>query len=86
VVITNRPCVEAPVKIRDHPFEVIDDRCIACQLCMNLDCPSLLWTDATWHEDRRRVEIDGSTCTGCTVCAQLCPAGAIVPLAMVGAP
>ena len=85
VVITNRPCVEAPVKIRDHPFEVIDDRCIACQLCMNLDCPSLLWTDATWHEDRRRVEIDASTCTGCTVCAQLCPAGAIVPLALVGA-
>ncbi len=83
VVITNRPCVEAPVKIRDHPFEVIDERCIACQLCMNLDCPSLLWTEATWHEDRRRVAIDADTCTGCTVCAQLCPAGAIVPLAKV---
>jgi indolepyruvate ferredoxin oxidoreductase, alpha subunit len=83
VVITNRPCVEAPVKIRDHPFAVIDERCIACQLCMNLDCPSLLWSSATWHEGRRRVEIEAATCTGCTVCAQLCPAGAIVPLAAV---
>ncbi|MFI5283294.1 MAG: thiamine pyrophosphate-dependent enzyme [Candidatus Dormibacterales bacterium] len=80
VVITNRPCVEAPVKIRDQPFAVIDGRCIACQLCMNLDCPSLLWSPATWHEGRRRVEIDAASCTGCTVCAQLCPAGAIVPL------
>ena len=78
VVITNRPCVEAPVKIRDKPFRVVAEECIACQLCMNVGCPSLLWTDEL-HEGRRKVAIDGSTCTGCTVCAQLCPAQAIVP-------
>lgn len=83
VVITSRPCVEAPIKIRDRPFEVIDERCIACQLCMNLGCPSLLWSGASWHEGRRRVGIDAATCTGCTTCAQLCPAGAIVPVAAV---
>jgi indolepyruvate ferredoxin oxidoreductase alpha subunit len=77
VVITNRPCVEAPVKIRDLPFQVIADQCIACQLCMNIGCPSLLWTDEL-YEGRRRVSIDAASCTGCTVCAQLCPAGAIV--------
>jgi indolepyruvate ferredoxin oxidoreductase alpha subunit len=79
VVITNRPCVEAPTKVRDRPFEVVASACIACQLCMNLACPSITWTEE-WFDGRRKVDIDAGTCTGCTVCAQMCPAGAIVPL------
>jgi indolepyruvate ferredoxin oxidoreductase alpha subunit len=80
VVITNRPCVEAPIKVRDRPFEVRDELCIACQSCMNLGCPSITWNDA-WHEGRRKVSIDPATCTGCTLCAQVCPTQAMVPLA-----
>ena len=80
VVITNRPCVEAPVKVRDHPYAVVSEQCIACQSCMNLGCPSITWT-AEWHEGRRKVQIDAVTCTGCTVCAQTCPTEAMVPLA-----
>lgn len=80
VVITSRPCVEAPVKIRDLPFEVVDAQCTACQACMNLGCPSITWTDA-WHEGRRKVAIDPATCTGCTLCAQVCPTGAMIPAA-----
>jgi indolepyruvate ferredoxin oxidoreductase alpha subunit len=80
VVITNRPCVEAPVKVRDHPYAVVAEQCIACQSCMNLGCPSITWT-AEWHEGRRKVQIDAVTCTGCTVCAQTCPTEAMVPLA-----
>ncbi len=77
VVITNRPCVEAPVKIRDTPFEVIADACTACQACMTLGCPSIIWSDETF-EGRRKVVIDPLTCTGCTLCVQLCPPLAIV--------
>ncbi len=84
VVITNRPCVEAPVKVRDYPFEVDLEACIACQLCMNIGCPSLTWTDE-FHDGRRKVQIDEGTCTGCTVCAQMCPSGAIVPVSAWGA-
>jgi indolepyruvate ferredoxin oxidoreductase, alpha subunit len=79
VVITNRPCVEMPAKVRDHPFTVLEELCIACQSCMNLGCPSITWTDA-WHEGRRKVQIDAATCTGCTVCAQTCAPGAMVPV------
>src|SRR3972149_5414045 len=71
VVITNRPCVEAPVKVRDHPFHVVAERCTACQACMNLGCPSITWSEG-WHEGRRKVQIDIGTCTGCPVCAQVC--------------
>ncbi len=79
VVITNRPCVEAPTKVRDRPFEIVADACIACQLCMNIGCPSITWTD-DWFEGRRKVDIDPVTCTGCTVCAQMCPTNAILPV------
>jgi indolepyruvate ferredoxin oxidoreductase alpha subunit len=84
VVITNRPCVEAPVKVRDYPFGVDAGACIACQLCMNIGCPSITWTDE-FYDGRRKVQIDEGTCTGCTGCAQLCPSGAITPLAEWGA-
>ncbi len=76
VVITNRPCVEAPVKVRDRPFEVISEACTACQACMTLGCPSIVWTDETF-EGRRKVVIDTVTCTGCTLCLQLCTPAAI---------
>ncbi len=77
VVITNRPCVEAPVKVRDEPFRVVLERCTACQLCMDLGCPAIVWTDET-YEGRPKVAIRLDACTGCTLCAQVCPADAIV--------
>ncbi|MFV2038933.1 MAG: indolepyruvate ferredoxin oxidoreductase subunit alpha [Acidimicrobiales bacterium] len=79
VVITNRPCVEAPTKVRDRPYEVIADACTACQACMTAGCPSIVWTDELF-EGRRKVAIDPITCTGCTLCAQVCPPLAIVPV------
>ncbi|GMQ97625.1 MAG: indolepyruvate ferredoxin oxidoreductase subunit alpha [Acidimicrobiia bacterium] len=77
VVITNRPCVEAPTKVRDTPFEVIAEACTACQACMTPGCPSIVWSDELF-EGRRKVVIDPVTCTGCTLCVQLCPPRAIV--------
>ena len=76
VVITNRPCVEAPTKVRDWPFVVAADLCTACQLCMNLGRPAITWTDE-FFEGRRKVIIEAAACTGCTLCAQLCAPHAI---------
>ena len=85
VVIADRPCVESPRKIRERPYEVVTDRCVACQLCVDLGCPSILWGDDRF-EGRPVVTIETETCSGCTVCAQLCPTEAIVPVALAGAP
>jgi indolepyruvate ferredoxin oxidoreductase alpha subunit len=80
VVITNRPCVQAPIKIKDHPYAVLLEHCNACQTCMNLGCPGIVWVEETF-DGRPKVRIDDSQCTGCTVCAQICPTLAIHPIA-----
>ncbi len=43
---------------------------------MKLGCPSLSHTEAE-HKGRHKVAIDEETCTGCSLCEQLCKPGAI---------
>ncbi len=80
VVITNRPCVVSPVTVRTTPYAVTAQECNACQVCMNLGCPAIIWTEEM-HEGQHKVTIDPITCMGCAVCALLCPTEAIIPLA-----
>jgi indolepyruvate ferredoxin oxidoreductase alpha subunit len=77
VVITNRPCVLFPHKIRDGSFAVDDKACTACQVCMKLGCPALHWT-SDLVKGRHKVAVDAGVCTGCSICAQVCPLDAIV--------
>jgi indolepyruvate ferredoxin oxidoreductase alpha subunit len=54
------------------PFEVTD-KCRNHRDCMdNLACPAFY----VWNE---RIKIDPNLCTGCAVCAQICPENAILP-------
>ena len=80
VVVTNRPCVVSPVTVRTTPYTVTAQECNACQLCMNLGCPAITWTEEM-HQGQHKVNIDAITCMGCAVCALLCPTDAIVPMA-----
>ncbi len=78
VIITNRPCMLFPRKVgADGVYGVDEELCNACQQCMKLGCPSLHHTEAVF-KNRHKVEVDASTCTGCSLCAQLCKPGAIV--------
>jgi indolepyruvate ferredoxin oxidoreductase alpha subunit len=80
VIITNRPCMLFPSKIKDAPYTVITEKCIACGLCFGVGCPSIAASDEKNDKGKPKSEIDTLTCTGCTICAQVCPSGAIVPL------
>lgn len=80
VVISDRPCVLDPVKIRGPALEVRAENCTACQACMNLGCPAISWSDE-WHDGHHKVKIDASSCIGCTLCSQVCPADCIQPVA-----
>lgn len=76
VVISDRPCVLDPVKIKGQSLMIDQEKCVACQSCMNLGCPALTWSEG-WHEGRHKVEIDPESCIGCTLCAQICPTDSI---------
>jgi indolepyruvate ferredoxin oxidoreductase alpha subunit len=80
VIITNRPCMLFPSKIKDAPYTVLSEKCIACGLCFGVGCPSIAASDEKNDKGKPKSEIDTLTCTGCTICAQVCPSGAIVPL------
>ncbi|MEE8395176.1 MAG: indolepyruvate ferredoxin oxidoreductase subunit alpha [bacterium] len=76
VVISDRPCVLDPQKIKGPPFTVVAADCNGCQSCMNLGCPALVWSDE-WFEDRHKVRINEEACMGCTFCVQVCIADCI---------
>lgn len=83
VLISDRPCVIDPVKIKGPPLAVVESLCNACQSCMNLGCPALAWSEATF-EGRHKVRIDAALCIGCTLCSQVCAADCIKPPAVGG--
>ena len=80
VIISNRPCVLDPVKIKGPVLEIVNEQCNACQSCMNLGCPAMTWGEDTF-EGRHKVKIDASLCIGCTLCAQVCTVDCIKPAA-----
>ncbi|MDI6686890.1 MAG: 4Fe-4S binding protein [Desulfobacterales bacterium] len=55
------------------PF-YISDKCKNHKNCVNeLACPAFYIQD-------KRVKIDPDMCVGCSICAQICPENAILPL------
>ena len=77
VVISDRPCVLDPVRIRGETMMVRAEYCTACQSCMNLGCPALVWSDE-WYDGHHKVEINPDACIGCSMCAQVCSTNSIV--------
>ncbi len=82
VVISDRPCVLDPVRLRGAPMEVDVLACTGCQSCMNLGCPALSWSDELF-EGHHKVKISVSGCIGCSMCAQVCPTDCIKPAAKI---
>ncbi|MBI9078093.1 MAG: indolepyruvate ferredoxin oxidoreductase subunit alpha [Desulfatibacillum sp.] len=76
VVISQEMCTlyaKSLKRQKGKPFAV-SDRCKNHRDCIDrLGCPA-------FYLDGDRVRIDADQCTGCAVCAQICPENAIVPL------
>jgi indolepyruvate ferredoxin oxidoreductase alpha subunit len=79
VLITLEPCVLLPeVRKTWLPLEVLSDKCNGCTLCFRIGCPAILKSDELDSRlQRPKALIDATLCTGCEVCAQLCPRDAI---------
>lgn len=82
VVIMRRICElvrgrrekQAPYKMHIDPNKCAGDSCGCNRLCIRLfGCPGLMW-----DKEAGRAKIDEAQCTGCGVCSDICPQGAIL--------
>ena len=88
-VIFKAPCISIAAKVGcklPGPKGVDTAKCIGCQKCIKeLGCPALSVslldkapsTGSGTTSVKKLVEIDKSLCTGCGLCSQVCPTGAI---------
>ncbi|WP_457553020.1 thiamine pyrophosphate-dependent enzyme [Desulfobacula sp.] len=81
VLILKQPCALSPEKKGKKKFEMtidetqcLADQCGCNRLCTRVfKCPGLIW-----DTQQKKTQIDEVLCTGCGVCADICPTGAII--------
>jgi indolepyruvate ferredoxin oxidoreductase alpha subunit len=79
VLVARRECALLPeIRKRWVPLEVIEEKCTGCGICFRIGCPAILKSDELDANSHKPLAlIDADMCTGCEVCAQLCPHDAI---------
>lgn len=80
VLITREECALLPsARKRWMPLEVISEKCNGCTMCFRIGCPAVLKSEQLDPRyNRPLAEIDPGLCTGCEICAQVCPRDAIL--------
>jgi indolepyruvate ferredoxin oxidoreductase alpha subunit len=80
VLIVRDECALLPsARKRWLPLEVISEKCNGCTMCFRIGCPAILKSDELDEKTQRpKALIDQRQCTGCEVCAQVCPRKAIL--------
>ncbi len=75
LLISRKPCALLKDTPRFAPYQVDPEKCTSCGVCLKIACPAIEKRD---KEDGKWVAyIEETLCTGCSVCAQICPFDAI---------
>lgn len=75
VIIARHPCLMSPGVIKNQKsyFMEVTEACAGCQICTSdFECPAV-----SFDEGSVKAVIDRTLCSGCGVCADVCPAEAI---------
>jgi Indolepyruvate ferredoxin oxidoreductase, alpha and beta subunits len=77
VVIVRGTCA-VRLRARSGPRAVDIEKCNGCGVCLKIGCPAI-------QRENKQIHIDATLCAGdaCTICQQLCPKQAIVPLSTI---
>jgi indolepyruvate ferredoxin oxidoreductase alpha subunit len=75
VVIAQHPCLNV-YRERREPRRIDETVCSRCGVCVRIACPAIS-TRPTDDPKKPQPVIDADLCAGCTLCAQVCPKGAI---------
>jgi indolepyruvate ferredoxin oxidoreductase alpha subunit len=80
VLIARDECALLPsARKRRLPLKVVAEKCNGCTMCFRIGCPAILKSEELDSKtQRRKALIDPLLCTGCEVCAQVCPRDAIL--------
>ena len=80
VIIAQRECALLPAARKEYrPLRVDLAQCIACGACRRVGCPALSRSDELYEKTGKpKTTIDPLLCTGCEICAQVCPVEAIL--------
>ena len=93
LVISRAPCALLAAKQKTGgraPLRVDPDKCTGCKACLGLGCPPISWQrfedmeipiEKKTAKQEGIAQIDSAICNGCTLCQQLCGAGAIEEVA-----
>lgn len=77
VLITRGECVFVS-RDPQPAYHVDQEMCVACQLCFKVGCPAIgLSTERNPKNNKFKSHIEPTLCTGCDICAQVCPTGAM---------
>ncbi len=85
VIVAKEPCVIFERRRRkragiplDKPYYVDNDKCIGCRICVSkFGCTAISMIDVEGHAKQKAV-IDRESCSGCGVCAHVCPSDAFI--------
>lgn len=69
VIVLRRECVLKGKQRKLTCASVIAEKCVHCRICLNIGCPAI--------SNNTPPKIDMNLCNGCSICIQICKAGAI---------
>ena len=76
VVVAKGPCVVNAKLVGKSVRTVDEGRCISCGACFRLGCPAIVRKAREGEPANGKdwaAGVDGSLCSGCTLCEQVCP-------------